>query len=306
MHTTNSVNIEWWQLFDQKSKCFYYYNIKKKITTWNRPKDFQIFDVNSKINCNELISNIIKSIIAIESSNFASEKKLIDDLIKKINNQDYLDLDGDINKIDEKQDKLNILDEEIYILIKQIRYKLIYMNNDIKSNNKLGDNKSSNNILPNSNDKTVRQNQPIQPRTNPHYLKVEVTSDYKWKSNSSIISNKKYITPNYNLFNKNEINLSIGNNNSLRTLSRAFLIFFRLLRNTNGKPRFISKVHKSKNIKSKNEVAQNQRNLISSLSSILNFSAHSIKMESVSCNNISPSLCIKDKENNLCKLTIFI
>jgi hypothetical protein len=290
MHTTQSLEIfndEWCQLYDSKSKRFYYYNLNNDKTTWIKPDNFDVFDSSNKINHNALLSNIIKSIM---SSQIFSNTNFIDDLIDKINSQDFL---CNINQTNEREE--DDLDSTIFYLINKIKNKLIEMN-DVNNSAFLMYNSS--NVM----EKSIGRR--IQPRTNPNYSNIDTICDYRSQRKSKLIktNNNTLLSSHKINNNKNDLNVSKHNLNSLRNISKSFVIFLRILKKTNMKHGTISKVYQNKNKTFQVKSIQNQNNMLSSLSNILKFSGQS-KIDSLSFNNISnfntTSLTNKNKEKIL-------
>jgi hypothetical protein len=296
MHTKTIAeirNCEWWQLYDFKSKNFYYYNVKSQITTWIKPKEFNDFDLNKRINLNALITNIIRVIShKIESQKYVSKEKFIHDIIDKIKSHDYC---NETSELDQKE--LNHIDIEIFQLIEEIKNKLL--NDDFYIN------KHSTLLKRNVSNIKDRTGRRIQPRTNPNYVNVDLIGDNKSQKQSNLIKVNKNT---YHFFEKTQdekddilrLKLSM---NSLRTLSTSFIIFLGIFRRTNVKKGMISKVNINKFKKSKINKIQNQDNLVTSLSSILNFSNQSTKSDNKSFEkNVSiqsVSLINTDNEKNL-------
>lgn len=127
---------QWWQLYDSKTKKFYYFNIKEQTTSWTKPSESQLSDNQIIFLANRIINRIKKNFDLSEDPSEIKEKLDID--------KDLMLLEGILKK---DLDTSNI-DKSLASILTCPSVQAYLCNQD----------------------KTRR----VQPRTNPNYINVNL------------------------------------------------------------------------------------------------------------------------------------
>jgi hypothetical protein len=163
---------EWWQLFDAKTRRFYYYNVSSQKTVWHIPKsdllrtknDFSLVPLASR-----LINVLIKNLEHLCHAN--------DELTGM-----YDKLKAQLDNLAENEDTLHMLLEENYAEIQDAFSAHIFTNLNISDRSEIDNLFSSTSYLTTTQSKSAHsivsiplknEKRRMIPRTNPNYINVD-------------------------------------------------------------------------------------------------------------------------------------
>ncbi|CAF0922158.1 unnamed protein product [Brachionus calyciflorus] len=167
LNNTELAN-QWWQLFDTETKQFYYYNIQKQKTSWTKPSNHEL---NSNINESHLVLFIANRILDKLTENLDFYEHSLETLIKEIR----LKL--------ESREETN-LDKDLLILNEIFKQELNCPSPEFKKSFASFQSTNSFQNLVNSSSFDTKT-RPIQPRTNPNYINVDLID----KGSGSVLKN---------------------------------------------------------------------------------------------------------------------
>lgn len=173
---------QWWQLFDTKTKRFYYYNVLRQTTCWSKPQSLK----NATSPDNNVLCLLASKILA--------------SLIKNLSLNDNLD-----SVINELKLKLDRSDQNLDKDLSLLSNLLTNSGSDLNSTefkNSFSSFLSSHSLVSSSSFcADSAQKRPVQPRTNPNYINVDLIDS----QNGSLLKNtyvKVQEINNVNSFNK--------------------------------------------------------------------------------------------------------
>ncbi len=278
----NFQNDEWWQLFDTKTKRFYYYNLKEQKTSWHKPNDSSFVSThlstspsnfdnsnNTSLLHEDEYSNLDESSI-IESSSSSlspithllaskiihliinnyhstSNKQKIENLLQEI---EFNPSGFKSNKVMSDLEFL-LKQDDIVNLMHESKLKSKYSNSELKKSISLSSNNTNNTATKIGAEKSstpnLNSNRPVQPRTNPNYINIDLIEN---KNGSSQIKNTyvklEDIKANSNnksedltndfrklLLNQKPTNNYSPNNSYFSDLTQATIVLIQLLNRIN-------------------------------------------------------------------------
>jgi hypothetical protein len=270
---------EWWQLFDTKTKRFYYYNLYDQKTSWHKPagaKSASILNMSDSfdpstdpipIEDSTIVNLLASKILNILVNNYSLDKKLdvlLDDVEfdKKISN-----LSIDLDALFKQEEIISLIAEarsQQRLLNQTVASSTLNRNRTVLAPSRTTPNelkKSISMVSSSSSTASLKHDQagkgrPAQPRTNPNYKNVRtgasqqastnMSEEESGVNNSSLSDFRKYfVKTNTKLSGFHS--LSSLNNSYFSDLTQATVMLIRLLNKVANENLMINKENHNNN-----------------------------------------------------------